>query len=549
MKKVLFLLLMMGTIASAFAGVNLKNGNFYVTYTDLSAPGGGTPLEITRTYNSKSTDDGWFGFGWGSDFETFLTVSPDGSVMVHENGSGALTRFTPRKKLDPAQAAQKIVQAMKKVKRLSSSAAKNFLDKLTKDAQLRMIYARRYSVKTNLADGTILYSNNRGLQKIKKVKSGYLRQYADGRKEYFDGAGRLKRIVYKGTQKVDIAYMGKKGSNANKVKSITDSMGKQVFFSWYPGSNGKVQSVWTTGKTKVTYKYKGRDLVSAVDNAGNKFFYDYDSNHNLTEVKYKDGSTMKVEYAPKTFFVSSVTDRRGRKTSYKYDSNPKNPQNHYWTEVSRKSISGKNVTNRYEYELKTKPDGEKYTYRVLTVIDGVRTETINSECCGLPIKITRGNVTTNFEYNKDGLLTKKTSTTGERVELSYHPKSKKIVKVRNNQGTTVFKYNRKAELTYAKNSAGKEVKLYYNIDGRIKSMAARDKRNKKEQVLSFVYNAQGKPVQISMKRVGKIKVYYDSFGEIKRVESKQGSKMALQVTRAFQNLLSIVKPAGVSLSL
>ena len=52
-----------------------------------------------------------------------------------------------------------------------------------------------------------------------------------------------------------------------------------------------------------------------------------------------------------------------------------------------------------------------------------------------------------------------------------------------------------------------------------------------------------------MEKVGKIHVAYDNYGEIKKVESKAGHKMALQVTQAFQSLLSIVKPAGVNLSL
>jgi hypothetical protein len=67
--------------------------------------------------------------------------------------------------------------------------------------------------------------------------------------------------------------------------------------------------------------------------------------------------------------------------------------------------------------------------------------------------------------------------------------------------------------------------------------------------LSFKYNSLGKPVEIEMMKVGKIQVAYDNYGEIKRVESKQGHKMALQVTQAFQNLLAIVKPAGVNLNM
>ena len=92
--KILLVIILFSQLA--FAGVNLKNGNFYISYTDIVVPGGGLDLEMTRTYNSKATDKGWFGLGWGSDFETHLVVSADGSVIIHENGSGALTRFTPK---------------------------------------------------------------------------------------------------------------------------------------------------------------------------------------------------------------------------------------------------------------------------------------------------------------------------------------------------------------------------------------------------------------------------------------------------------------------
>ncbi len=76
-----------------------------------------------------------------------------------------------------------------------------------------------------------------------------------------------------------------------------------------------------------------------------------------------------------------------------------------------------------------------------------------------------------------------------------------------------------------------------------------NKETGKKRSLSFIYNAQGKPVEISMDKIGKINVQYDNYGEIKKVESKAGHKMALQVTQAFQSLLAIVKPAGVNLNL
>jgi hypothetical protein len=42
---------------------------------------------------------------------------------------------------------------------------------------------------------------------------------------------------------------------------------------------------------------------------------------------------------------------------------------------------------------------------------------------------------------------------------------------------------------------------------------------------------------------GEIKVKYDRRGEISKVDSKQGAKMALSVTEAFQTLMKTVKVA------
>ena len=113
----------------------------------------------------------------------------------------------------------------------------------------------------------------------------------------------------------------------------------------------------------------------------------------------------------------------------------------------------------------------------------------------------------------------------------------------------MFEYDNNANLSKARNSEGKAVTLIYDASGKIMSMLDRDEKTQQTRKLSFEYNAQGKPVKISMDKVGTINVEYDNYGEIKRVESKAGHKMALQVTQAFQSLLAIVKPAGVNLNM
>jgi len=528
---------MMSSLANA--GVNLKNGNFYISYTDIVVPGGGKKLEITRTYNSKSTEVGWFGFGWGSEFETRLEQSADGGVIIHEHGSGAKTRFTPKTPIDGMAASTKIVNEMKKKTALSEKAASELIAKLAANAELRHTYAMNFGVQASVAPGSTLYSNDRGPQELVVTKEGFVRKLSDGREDTFNPEGQMVKIADKSGYFVAFNY--KEGH----LDSIKDSQAKQIFFSWYP--DGLVKEIWSAGDKKTLYKYQENDLVYTKDVGDNTYEFGYDKSHNLSQIAYADKTKLKVNYDPKTFFVTEVTERNGENTKYQYGANPSKPDDHYWTIVTKPGFDGKPVANRYEYEIKAKPDGSRYTYRILTEINGIKTETIYGDN-SLPIKIARGNHVTNFEYNAQGLLTKKSSTKGDFVNIEYDDKINKISKVVNNEGTTTFEYDPKGNLVKAANNAGKTVFLIYDSKGKISKMVDQESASSK-RVLGFKYNALGKPVEIEMEKVGKINVAYDNYGEIKKVESSAGHKMALQVTQAFQNLLTIVKPAGVNLNM
>lgn len=525
--------------AFAHAGVNLKNGNFYISYTDIVVPGGGKKLEITRTYNSKATEIGWFGFGWGSEFETRLEVSADGSVVIHEHGTGAKSRFTPKTQIDPVATSTKIVTEMRKKTALSEKAASELIQKLATNAELRHTYAMNFGIHSNVAPGTTLYSHDLGPQTLAVTKEGFRRDHADGRQDFFDTEGQMVKISDKSGYFVGFTY--KEG----KLESLKDSQAKQIYFSWYP--DGLVKEIWSAGDKKATFKYQDSDLVSSKDVGDNAYEYSFDKSHNLTEIRYADKTKLAINYDPQTFFVSQVSDRNGEVTKYQYGANPKNPEDHYWTVVTKPGFDGKPVANRYEYEIKTKADGAQYTYRILTEINGIKTETIYNDK-SLPSKIARGNNVTNFEYNANGLLVKKSSSKGDFVNIEYDDAISKIKKVVNNEGTTQFEYDQKGNLVKASNNAGKVVFLIYDSKGKISKMVDQESATEK-RILAFKYNALGKPVEIEMEKIGKINVAYDNYGEIKKVESSAGHKMALQVTQAFQNLLSIVKPAGVNLNI
>lgn len=529
--------MLMATVA--MAGVNLKNGNFYISYTDIVVPGGGKKLEITRTYNSKSTEQGWFGFGWGSEYETRLEVSADGSVIIHEHGAGAKTRFTPKTAVDAVAAATKIVTEMKKKTALSEKVAADLIQKLAGNAELRHTYAMNFGVQATVAPGSVLFSVDRGSQELTVSKDGYRRSYADGRQDFFNTKGQLVKVADKSGYFIGFTYKD------GHLDALKDSQAKQIFFSWYP--DGLVKEIWSAGDKKALYKYQSQDLVYSKDVGDNVYEYGYDKSHNLTEIRYGDKTKMKVAFDPKTFFVTEVSDRSGEVTKYQYGADPKSPDDHYWTIVTKPGFDGKPVANRYEYEVKSSADGARYTSRIITEINGIKTDTIFNEA-SLPLKIARGNHVTNFEYNSSGLLTKKSSSKGDFVNIEYDDKINKIKKVVNNEGTTNFEYDAKGNLTKAANNTGKTVFLIYDTKGKISKMVDQESASSR-RVLAFKYNALGKPVEIEMEKVGKINVAYDNYGEIKKVDSSAGHKMALQVTQAFQNLLTIVKPAGVNLNM
>ena len=541
--KVICGLFFLSMALSVSAGVNLKNGNFYITYADIRLPGKGHDLKINRTYNSKSVHKGWFGIGWGTPFETRLEINSDGSVTVVENGSGAKTRFISKKgnTAQAKKAVARIIQAMRKKGNFGDKYIKEMSKKLMENSHLRDEYTKKFKISISPLAAQVLYSNVRGLQELHKTNKGYKRVYEDGKMDFFDSKGHLVKIVSK-NHFFNLYY-----KNGN-LRSIKDSEGKQLFFAW--SDRGLLKSIKSaSGKKKTSYTYKGRRLLKSVDASRNTYKYAYDSNYNMTSIKYKDGSEMNISYHPKTQFVKKIVGRDGQETMYKYESNPKNPDYHYWTTVTKKGIGskGKPVENRYEYEIKTRKDGSHYTHKVITDINGERTETTYSKCCSLPLEIKRGKEVTRFKYNKKGRLTNKTSSKGDYVKIKYDSKFDKISRVENNKGWSTFKYNNKGALSVAKNSKGESFTLIYELKGKIAKVVYNSKKKKKE-TLTFKYNTLGKPVEIAMNGVGKMNVIYNDVGKVKNVKSNKGAEVANRVTRTFLSLLAVVKPAGVNLN-
>lgn len=553
--SLLSLMLLASALAPwSLANVSLKNGNFFRGYTDIAYQGGFEP-KVDRVYNSKTNYSGIFGLGWGSEYEARLAVSADGSVVLHEYGGGAENRFVPSelKAQDLEDAVKRISDAVKDSGRFGTQKLfDEYRQKLRSDSMFRndewqlLVDAGRLKPRP-IPAGTKLVSNRFSYQTLTKTADGYQRVYENGKLEKFNEKGKLVRIQDKNANFIDFTY-GKDG----RLQKLIDNFNRKMFFTF--NSAGLLERIQGEDGKEARYTYTpGAELAESRDVEGNVYKYKYstDGQHNLVEVAYSDKSTMQVDYYGRDKFgsVKSVKERDGSRAEYNYEFDARDSGRMVVTVSSKGADGSAGVVSRYEYFNKTKPDGEEWTQRMITTVDGDRTETVYNECCGLPVIIKRGSEETTFVYDSKGRVTRKVTPT-ETTELSYDPRAGKVSRVvrtsksdKKQTSWAEFQYDDRGNLSVAKNSLKRGVKLFYDANGRIKSLLDQDQRR-----LDFKYNENSKPIEISDPKLGAIRVTYKNSGDIDKIDSSAGQKVAVQVTTAFQNLLEIIRPAGVNLS-
>ncbi len=534
--------------------VNVQNGNINHYFKDFSVPGHGYNLELERSFNSKSNFYGMFGHKWGSNFDTLFKVTPEGTVTITEFGGGFETTFTPEK-YGQKNVAEFINAIYEKVPPASKS--ETLKDSLKNDVEFRHKLALEYKVTKPIAMGIKLYANDRGPETLEKIKSKagtsqWLRTFADGKKEFFSEQGLLIRKEDPNKNFLNLDY-----DTNGRLAKVSDLSGRQITFSYT--AKGFIESVTSPLGTKCSYKYdKEENLIYAKNARGYDFTYQYMPTHHMTEIAYNASSQKEVM---KYDTEDRITYHEGPEdilSTYQYDT--KGAPDKYFNVLVTKEVGKKptqvTTVDKYEYEFGERENGTSYTSKIVTVLDGVRTETAYNACCGKPISIAQDGKVTKFEYYANGLLKNKVSPSGEKVELSYENTFNKVSKVvqanpnlkqpaADTTNTTEFRYDANGNLSYAFNKTKNiSVQLFYDTKGRIKQL--QDQGGRK---IFFDYNELGKPTKISLEGTGSIVVSYNAGGEITNVKSTAGRQIAVDVTAAFQSLLDIIRPAGVSLNI
>ncbi len=523
----------------AFALVDMRNANFNDQWTHINIPGTGFNLTVEVAYNSRSLYDGMFGFGWCSDYETKLEKTPEGLIKVTVCGAGNEITFAPRGvgKKQTEEFVQAILAKVKADKRQSPSAMKALEKTLINDPNLRDEYASRYNVARNFKNVKTYYAQGSTVDVINVTGSNYQRTLSNGNKQIFNAKGELEKIIDPNGNFLDYSYRN------GQLIGVTDRTGKKLSFQYY--NSGKVKQVTGPNRQIAKYKYKGADLVAVTVPDGLTFTYKYDDLHNLTHIYFPDKTYKKITYDKKRDWVLSFQNRKKCVEKYKHEFDKKDPQRHYW--VTLVKTCGKKVTNRsrYEFWYKKRDDGRgDYLARVKTKINNKETDTTFHPEFERPIASTNGKKTVKFSYYRNGLMKTRTEN---RVTtfFEYNKTCKKVSQVKTGRVTSKFKYDDDCNLSYASNNAGQVVKLKYDSKGRIVRLTDQAKR-----LVNIKYEERfGKPSVVERPGLGAIRVSYKSDGEINKVDSKDGPSVAVQVASAFNNLLDIIRPAGVQIGI
>jgi YD repeat-containing protein len=532
------------------ANVSLKNGNFFIGYTDIIYSGG-FGLKIERVYNAKSGFKGIFGFGWGNEYEAYVSVSADGSVVIHEYGSGAENAFVPEA-LDGEElrgAVEAIVRVATSTQAIRQEQVASYRQRLETDASFRNLEWEKFRdlrllSGRSLPVGAVLVSNRFGHQYIKRVRDGYVRVHGNGRSDLFGLDGRLRRVTDKNENFIDFVY-----DENGRVARMTDDAGRTIRFT--VNSRGLVEALIGENQRKATYEYNDRgDLIKSTDVDNNVYEYEYDDRHNMTTILYTDKTRMEMTYYSPELHenIRTVRDRDGTITRYTYVGDPAD-RGHFQVVVDVRNSDGAALSrSAYEYYIARLPDGIEWTKRLVTDLDGEVTDTTYNPA-GRPVRIVRGGEETTFRYDGKGRLTYK-ETASEVSELEYHPIVGKVTQVRRaskvgakRETWSRFRYDDRGNLVFGENSEGQSVTMTHDDKGRILEMDSGQTR------LRFVsYNRDSKPTEIKVFGLGSIRIEYTEGGAIKKVESDEGRKIAVEVSSIFQRLLGIIRPASVSLS-
>ncbi len=259
----------LGKLISFILPVDAPTGNFWHTFDDISVPGRGIPLDLTRTYNSMSAaTDGPFGFGWSFPYDMSLSF-PDATHVVVNQENGSQVTFTEQSGG-------------------TYTAPPRVTATLVHNEDGSWTFVRRHR-------DTFSFDSSGKLTQEKDL-NGYVTALV------YNGSGQLTTVTDPAGRKLTFAYTG------NHISSVTDPVGRVV---------------------KYAYDEAG-DLTDVNDANGGNTHFTYDAEHRMLTMRFPDqapgvpgstGAVVSNKYDAQGRVIEQ-TDQLGRTTKFAYSGEP-----------------------------------------------------------------------------------------------------------------------------------------------------------------------------------------------------------------------------------
>ncbi len=357
MKLKLFCMALLILPAAAMAAcVDTVHGSICSQHEDIAQKSWGTELGLTRIYHSRYSEDGWFGHGWGTPYETRLIVMPDGTAVVRDPCCMTITRYGSYDAASLKAGVERIAAVATVRDKLDSAAAGALRTQLAANEEFRRATVLKYGLQGELLLQAKIRSPACPRSVVERIAAGYRRVSCEGEVDYFDLAGRLVRQEDKDHQ-VNLHYAGE------HPDLIEDTLGQKIYLKWTP--TGHVAEARTDkDAVVVSYRYDENDnLVLASAGEGKDTRYAYDANHKLKRVDNADGSYMAMQYDA-SGRLADLDEGDHSQVAYSYLSDADDPL-HYWTAVKTTDANGNVTIGEAEHFLAVDSAGVERLARVI----------------------------------------------------------------------------------------------------------------------------------------------------------------------------------------
>lgn len=521
----------MAGIQSTSAEVCYESGIYVSTHADIQGIGNRSSifsLPLERTYNSSASQPRMFGLGWGTAYETVLSITDTGIIIIQDGGSGKKSFYALKSHLSGAQKETKT--PLRDDCSFSNNSASHDTS-VSPKAKHIVKHSDIYQSRLGCAGSY-----------IQKESDGYKRILGE-RTELFDLKGRLHQITNKTG---DIIFIHR--DEVDRISKICDNKGHALTFDY--SVDGFVTRA-QRGKKIISYSYQGKTLFQ-VDREDDALNYTYNNENLLVKTVSHQEALVTIVYDVDGR-VSSAQLSNGTLRTYQYLDKTSSFIEEGYTHglLNTEFLDNQQLWQRTVlYARETNKYGLNYVSRMLKKNDLGQKETLYQEC-GLPVSYVSKRDKTLSQYNDDCQLVMQNN--GKTIErLNYDKKHQKISEIiitdlENNKTTwSRFTYDNRGKLIHGKTSEGLEAHLTYDKKNRISSMI-----DQKGQVLSYEYNDAGQPTLIAMTEIGQLMISYDEESEITKVDvvDGKGHEVSEKILDTMQTLLRIIKPTGVDIYL